>query len=981
MNAPPLNSNRVRIFALALVVGCSANLVEAASPPCRPCAGVRVTQPTAWLSALAAAPQLSGEARLYVAWPVELDGNADPNAVAAVRQTGATPWLEVHFRTASPLLEQALELERELAEVARLAAAAGDRAHLQIVWEPPSPSSSALKEYAFLLKRTAVAITGVQPEARVIAVPPVTSADDLRTFYAEEVAAYADGIALPPGPREVQQTVLASLTELDPGKPAVLAALPWPADPRTTVVQAAVASEDGFAVAFFDLGASAPDPTALAPLKLLAREFQGDLALAPDSTPHGARSSHAFVRGSDLGLRVIVERDPAGPAAFELRFPDPQLKSPVQIDLLTGEEQTVFGQRRTADSLLVPLSGDAPVTLLKLERMSAAELAGVAEEVTVASARDLPVEEILRRLQAFEDAQARKLDHYQAKNVMHLRFRLGNGVNTFEATFEGPFFYQRDQGFDWAWESFYVNGVKWRGRQLPELPLIQPEKSVALPLEILFNQKYRYRLRGHDDVAGRPAWVVDFTPLAVTPGQPLYRGTVWIDRELYARLKTQALQVGLEGEVLSNEETTFYSPVDALGQPAPWTAESYFLPLRVVGQQLLSILNSATQVEKETVLSEVRINGESYARERAAALASDATMVRDTATGLRYLVKDSATGERVVQTEVDTSRLFLVGGVFYDDSADFPIPLAGVNYLSLDFRGSGKQVNVFFGGALLIANLAEPRLFGSKWDAGANLFGFFIPLGDEQFRNGREVAEEEVEQRPLEVSLFLGRPLGNFCKLDFAYELEYDHYGRADDTAPEFILPQRTFTHNFEAGLSFSRAGYRASVKGIFSQRSDWEFWGLPGNQEFDPEHEDFVRYQVSLAKTWWLPKFFKFGLELEHLNGSDLDRFSKYDFSYFRDSRVRGYQGGLVRASEATGAHLTYGLNLGEVIRIELNGDAVWATDRASGLDRELLAGAGLSGTTVGPWNTVINFDLGYPVAGPAEDLVIFLAFLKLFH
>ena len=89
---------------------------------------------------------------------------------------------------------------------------------------------------------------------------------------------------------------------------------------------------------------------------------------------------------------------------------------------------------------------------------------------------------------------------------------------------------------------------------------------------------------------------------------------------------------------------------------------------------------------------------------------SDVTMVRDTAVGLRYLVKEEGKEERVVKEGFDSSKLFLAGGVFYDDALDYPLPLAGINYFDFDFRGTGKQLNVFFGGALLTADAAEPAL-------------------------------------------------------------------------------------------------------------------------------------------------------------------------------------------------------------------------------------------------------------------------------
>ena len=128
------------------------------------------------------------------------------------------------------------------------------------------------------------------------------------------------------------------------------------------------------------------------------------------------------------------------------------------------------------------------------------------------------------------------------------------------------------------------------------------------------------------------------------------------------------------------------------------------------------------------------------------------------------------------------------------------------------------------------------------------------------------------------------------------------------------------------------------------------------------------MRWQASFAKTWWLPKFRNIGLEIEHLNGSDLDRFSRYDFGIFGDSSVAGYQSGLVRADEATGIHLDYGLNFGDLFRFEIEGDAVWATNEATGLENELLAGIGLEGILTLPWQLLTNFEIGVASDGPGE-------------
>ncbi|MEM9594922.1 MAG: hypothetical protein AAGD06_11685 [Acidobacteriota bacterium] len=970
---PPSSTIALVAFVVVSLVSPAA---FAASSPCNPCAGIVVDDPVSAAAALGVGPKLEGDARFYVAWPETLDSEASSAGYSEVRAAGGTPWIQLTFRSPAPILEHLASLELELQALATVARDAGEGAFLQIDWRP-EPGSSTPKDFSYLLKRAAVVITGASTGAKVMVGPLAADADLLRALYAEDVAAYVDGIALAPAEDDAVTAAVAALRELDPGKPLVMDRLPWPEDAGLTLARTAAGAELGLGITLFDYPAAGGD---LGPLKLLAREFQGDLSFDPYSVPRGAEKAWTFVKGDDLSLRIIAQA-PAGAAQLPLFFDDPQLRAPRVYSFDDGSESSVFGQSRTQGGLFVPVEEPGRVSVLKLERMSVAELEGLEAEVQVQDARQMPVEEVLRRLQASEDDQARRLERYQARNILHLRFQIA-GTGGIEASFAGDFFFRQDEGFDWVWQDFYFNGVKWKDDRLPELPLVSPEKAAVFPLEINFTKEYTYRLRGTETVEGRDCWVVDFEPTAAPPaGETLYQGTVWVDRELYVRVKSRTLQLGLQGEVLSNDETIYQTPVGADGQPAPWARSSYFLPTRIVGQQVFSLLNSPVQVEREALLSDLRLNPTDFDDRLAEAYASEATMVRDTQEGLRYLVKDES-GERVVEEERDTTRLLLVGGVFYDDGQDFPLPLAGINYLDLDFMDKGGQLNVLFAGAFLQANLAQPRLFGeaSKWDAGAAVNGFFIKLGDELYRDGREVQSEEVERRQFGASLFLGRFIGNYLTVDFSYRLRALDWDTADDTDEAFILPQDTTEHRFQTELTYARAGYRFRAAGSFNQRSDWEFWGLPDNTDFDQEQEDYLRYEVSLAKTWWLPKFTKIALEVEHLGGEDLDRFSKYDFGIFGDADVAGYQNGLVRAEEANGVHLSYGFDLGELFQIELEGDAVWASDEATGLEDELLAGIGVEGTVMGPWRTILNFEVGVPVEGPGEGFAARLVFLKLF-
>lgn len=973
-----MTSRRLAVASTLLTLLPGASALRAATPPCNPCAGLSLADPYAALDALTSPPRLHEEARLYVAWDVALDETATPAAAHALAGAGATPWMRLRFAAPPPLTGNGPALERELEVVAALAATRPTRAHYQVSWVPPGDGATppSAREYAFLVKRAAVAISGVDPSARILAGPLPADPEWLEAFYGEEVAAYLDGIAFAPGEARLKGA-LAVVAEADPGSGALIdgAALPEPAS--LALAEAARASAAGIALTLF--AAPTADAAIVEPLKLLADEFRGELALDPATAPAGAVEAWSFVRGSDLGLRVLAVA-PAGSDELALRFSDSQLKEPARVLAAPREVVPLASARRSASGLSVPVASPRPVEVLRVERATIQELEGVAEEVTVATDRQIPVEEILRRLQAFEDGQARRLRHYQAINSTTLRFQAAAGVQAVEATFEGEVFVRQGEPFDWAWQSFYLNGVRWRGKTIPEIPLIQPEKAAAMPLEILFSKEYRYELAGTDRVAGRDCWVVDFEPVAPVEGRTLYRGRVWVDREIHARVRTRAIQLGLEGEVLSNEETMEYTPVDAEGAPAAWSPGAFVLPLRTLGQQLLSAFNSAVVVEKEVRLSSLRINGPAFDARREAVLASDATMVRDTDQGLRYLVPAEEGGARVVKEGYDSSKLFVLGGVFYDDSLDYPLPLAGVNYIDLEFRGPKRQLNAFFGGVLGIVNYADPRFLGTKLDLGVDLFGFAIKTSDQLYRDEVEQPGEEVRELPARVTFNLGYPLGSFFKLAADYQLAWTRYDTADDTDDAFVLPQDNLTQRLGLGLQFARAGYRLNLRGAWHQRSDWGPWGLPGNTEFDPEQEDYLTWEASASKNWYLSGFRKVGLELNWAGGEDLDRFSKYQFGFFGGNRVHGYQIGKVRAEEALAAHLSYGFEINNLLRLEAIGDAAWATDEVSGLDREVLAGIGVQGIFMGPWETLVSIDLGTPVAGPDDGISVYLVFLKLF-
>src|SRR5262249_22015307 len=153
--------------------------------------------------------------------------------------------------------------------------------------------------------------------------------------------------------------------------------------------------------------------------------------------------------------------------------------------------------------------------------------------------------------------------------------------------------------------------------------------------------------------------------------------------------------------------------------------------------------------------------------------------------------------------------------------------------------------------------------------------------------NGQVNHSQDVKQRPASFGLKIGHPLGNFVKVEAEYDLLYFGYQKTSDTERGFVIPSSNLTHSLDLSASFSRSGYGLSADASYNRRSKWDFWGPPGNPDWDPNKQGFWRWEATASKNWYLPKFQKAGLEFDYAGGSDLDRFSKYQFGFFGGTRV----------------------------------------------------------------------------------------------
>jgi hypothetical protein len=750
--------------------------------------------------------------------------------------------------------------------------------------------------------------------------------------------------------------------------------------------------------------ATSASDDAVGDVLLALKELPGALLVAlrsaPDAEPLAEPGWRALVRLQGV-LRPDVSRDPTETAAtrsdgsrFQVaRFYDAKRFTPilvlprdpagsVSIELTGGPfarasvENLATGARRDfnlAGSTALTLNLAGGPLVVRLE--PAARRDSARGEVSVGAVRGLSAEEIVARERAWEAGQRERLSSFTADLDTSLRFRIAEVNETFDLTIRGPFFFRRGEPADWAWREFYLNGVKWKGKTLPKIPILQPEKVTTLPLDIRLTEDYAYVLAHETNVGERRAYQITYTPKSEVGEKPIYRGTVWIDAETFALLRRESIQLNLKGETLSNIQNEYYKPVP--GSP------EIVLPLEIRGQQVFSTAGRTTAIERHVTMSAVAVNPLDFDARLADRHASEIQMVRDTEKGLRYLVPDPALpGKRVVEETISKKSTFGIAGAFYDDALDYPIPLLGLQHFNFDLWKKGKQLSVFFGGALLTANYTDPSLSGSRFDLGVDLFAVAFPFGDVSYRAAEEVPEEKIQRLPAVVQINVGRPLGPYLKSSLGIFTRWDNYQRDDETGPRFVTPTDTLTNGAELRLVGNVSGFNATLIAAYNRRQDWEPWGDPATSEWEPSHRDYFKYSLSVSKDQYFRGFRKLHVALSFLGGGDLDRFSKYEFGFFSGNPLRGFKSGSVKTERALVANLSYGLNIEDIIRFEGFYDQAIVKDRISGFNNTYFSGAGLLASLNGPWeNSLFRAEVGFPVVSHGiKGFVVNVLLLKLF-
>ncbi len=577
----------------------------------------------------------------------------------------------------------------------------------------------------------------------------------------------------------------------------------------------------------------------------------------------------------------------------------------------------------------------------------------------VVAERSLSIAEIIARHQQQQRAQDVLVRNYSAHARMQQHFRPTVTDPGYDVLTENRYFVA---GAEVEWEelSFSVNGSKW-GADRPAFPVLQPEKVLSLPLQLRFDEGYRYRLAGSEIVDEIDCFVVRFEP--IRQHEALYRGTVWIDKQTFARVRVQATQGGLSAPVVSNDETQLYRRVLVGSRPV-------FLFSTLSARQILLIAGRNLLLEKEVAFSEFTVNDPGFERERDAARDSDRVMYRETDRGLRYFVKEG--GTRVVSDRATNHAKAMAMGVTLDPSYSFPLPIVGINYLNFNFGSPNQQLAILFAGVLAAGNIQRSKIGNTHLDASLDFFAIAVPSSDRLYTAVSEAASERVLTWPLSTGFNLGWQATPFQKATLQYQARFDGYVKDRTTAENFDVPSSTVTQGIGGAWEYRRAGYSLLLNGTWFGRATWAPWGFrePGTTvATTTSPRTYEKYSAGLSRDFYLNAFHKIHLNGAWFGGHDLDRFGKYQFGLFDDTRIHGVPASGVRYGELAMARGAYSINVFEQYRFDLFLDHAWGRDEPGHGAWQPLSGFGVAVNFRAPLNTIFRAELGKSVLPARYD------------
>jgi hypothetical protein len=736
---------------------------------------------------------------------------------------------------------------------------------------------------AFVIKRSASAIRGEQPEMRIALRADLAV---LRQLASRGVGAYVDVIASTPGtsaPGEsVRRADVDELAKLFRGLEVWQESRALDGDLIEGILRETAGASDTIVVPVAGRAAA----TARAVMALRTLLPPGLTSLSGIEVGCDECSSETWLHPETLDAIAVLrapyplESFTIAPTASRVDIADAQRGNAVQIPLAPAAGRLVA---------TVPIELAGSTVVMAISGWRGGDETVYRTDVQVMAPRPLTVEEVVARHQAQRARQSAAVTSLVSKGTTVLAFEVPAFAGPVTVTARTTVF-TRGALTEVAQHGIQVNGVELSSRgRVPRLPLIEPERVSAPPLAITLTAAYHYRLAGRERCGDRDCYVVAFEPAGASDTS--FHGRAWIDALTFGIVRMAATQTGLSSVIISNEQREEFAPRQVEGR-------TVWLPVRSEMFQVYQAAGLRTPIHRRIDTPEHEVNPPDFDARRAQAHGSTAVMLRDTPEGFRYLVPSGKNGRqhetRVVSATAGRRVVTLAFGVLIDPNISVPLPYAGLSYLDFNLFGSGSQFSGFFGGSYGQAAWTVPRFLRPGWQLTGQAFGIGSSYNDRSFREGRERYDENIRQRPFRADTTLVIPVAPRAQVRLGYEFDYTAFGRGKDTAAQFVVPEDANVHGARLALDVQRGPWSALLWWNPARRVGWRRWGRP-TDGFDRESADFQRYGAMLARTWVLGEGSVARLEGNWVDGHDLDRFSRFSFDGFAN-RLRGYPSASIR-------------------------------------------------------------------------------------
>jgi hypothetical protein len=678
------------------------------------------------------------------------------------------------------------------------------------------------------------------------------------------------------------------------------------------------------------------------------RELLVDLLPEPLPARLGGKVLATALRGHDLATVVGL---PAGFAGGEVRLPGVWYGHAV----LAGETEHELMVSWLAEAAVVsvpPLPGGGLVVAYRPAERGTIEVIEVRGEKLPTAA------EVLARHHRAAARQERLVVSWTAHQRLAVRVWVSEMARSFEVVLAGPVFFARGLGADWEVAEAWVDGVQWDPDALPDLPLLEPRRPPVPPLAPRLDPGYDFAFVGKERRAGRECFILSF---ASAPAAARRFGRAAIDAETGVLVEIEDRAQGLPGEVRSTVALTTLALAELGGVPLA-------LPARVVADDLMEAFGAPAAVHRELILSGLSLNPADFEQARERAYSGPHRMVRDAPSGLKALVPDGH-GGRLPAGEGRAAQRFLLAGLLHDRGLATPIPYAGLQLQDFDFRGRGEQLRAFLAGA--VNDAAWSRRQG-KQELSLRAFLQLLPFTSAGNVRGKSQDGEELKARRQRVGIGLATTRGRF-RLGLELGAERWDFARTGSTASSFRTPSSTWEGvcRAEATAAIRSVTLAASVEGGWRQH--WRHWG----SAFDAQERAWQRGRLAAVfeRSWF--SLARLHLDAELLLGRRLDRFSAFSPARFGGLRLRGIASSLFAADRMTAIRGSLALPIAPRVRGEAGVDLAWVREPRSGYHARPVSGAALGVVSPGPWRTLLQLEVGFPIAVPGPRSFTFELFL----